>query len=96
MAIIPRKQYTDLFGPTVGDRFHLADTNLVVEVEYDHNAGSYGEEAVYGGGKAIRDGMAQDPPRSTARAHSTSSSPTSWSSTRSWAWSRATSGYAAA
>ncbi|MCQ8193290.1 urease subunit alpha [Streptomyces rugosispiralis] len=61
MAIIPRKQYTDLFGPTVGDRFHLADTNLVVEVEYDHNAGSYGEEAVYGGGKAIRDGMAQDP-----------------------------------
>ncbi|MFI9602049.1 urease subunit alpha [Streptomyces sp. NPDC052043] len=61
MAIIPRKQYTDLFGPTVGDRFHLADTNLVVEVEHDHNAGSYGDEAVYGGGKAIRDGMAQDP-----------------------------------
>ena len=61
MAIIPRKQYTDLFGPTVGDRFHLADTNLVVEVERDFNQGHYGDEAVDGGGKAIRDGMAQDP-----------------------------------
>ncbi|MGF1428287.1 urease subunit alpha [Kitasatospora sp. LaBMicrA B282] len=61
MAVIPRKQYTDLFGPTVGDRFHLADTNLVVEVEHDHNQGHYGDEAVYGGGKGIRDGMAQDP-----------------------------------
>ncbi|WP_330334020.1 urease subunit alpha [Streptomyces sp. NBC_00536] len=61
MAVLSRKQYTDLFGPTVGDRFHLADTNLVVEVEKDHNEGHYGDEAVYGGGKAIRDGMAQDP-----------------------------------
>ncbi|WAL75952.1 urease subunit alpha [Kitasatospora sp. YST-16] len=61
MAILSRKQYTDLFGPTVGDRFHLADTNLVVEVEQDFNQGHYGDEAVYGGGKAIRDGMAQDP-----------------------------------
>ncbi|MBC3841720.1 urease subunit alpha [Streptacidiphilus sp. 4-A2] len=61
MAIIPRRQYTDLFGPTVGDRFHLADTNLLVEVERDFNQGHYGDEAVYGGGKAIRDGMAQDP-----------------------------------
>jgi urease subunit alpha len=61
MAIIPRRQYTDLFGPTVGDRFHLADTNLVVEVEKDFNEGHYGDEAVYGGGKVIRDGMAQDP-----------------------------------
>ena len=61
MAIIPRRQYTDLFGPTVGDRFHLADTNLIVEVEKDHNEGHYGDEAVYGGGKVIRDGMAQDP-----------------------------------
>ncbi len=71
MAIIPRRQYTDLFGPTVGDRFHLADTNLVVEVEYDHNAGSYGDEAVYGGGKAIRDGMAQDPAALNREAPST-------------------------
>ncbi|MBS2535968.1 urease subunit alpha [Catenulispora sp. NF23] len=61
MATLPRKQYTDLFGPTVGDRFHLADTNLVVEVEKDYNVGHYGDEAVYGGGKSIRDGMAQDP-----------------------------------
>ncbi|RAG86155.1 urease subunit alpha [Streptacidiphilus pinicola] len=61
MALIPRSQYTDLFGPTVGDRFHLADTNLVVEIEQDHNEGHYGDEAVYGGGKGIRDGMAQDP-----------------------------------
>ncbi|MER5728156.1 urease subunit alpha [Streptomyces sp. NPDC002138] len=61
MAVLSRKQYTDLFGPTIGDRFHLADTNLVVEVEKDHNEGHYGDEAVYGGGKGIRDGMAQDP-----------------------------------
>ncbi|MYW01110.1 urease subunit alpha [Streptomyces sp. SID3343] len=67
MAIISRRQYTDLFGPTVGDRFHLADTNLIVEVEHDHNAGSYGDEAVYGGGKVIRDGMAQDPAATAAR-----------------------------
>ena len=61
MAVLPRKQYTDLYGPTVGDRFHLADTNLVVEVEKDFNEGLYGDEAVYGGGKSVRDGMAQDP-----------------------------------
>ncbi|MFD6890232.1 urease subunit alpha [Streptomyces sp. NPDC059957] len=61
MAVLSRKQYTDLFGPTVGDRFHLADTNLVIEVEKDHNEGHYGDEAVYGGGKGIRDGMGQDP-----------------------------------
>ena len=61
MTTMARKTYTDLFGPTVGDRFRLADTNLVVEVERDYNAGHYGDEAVYGGGKAIRDGMGQDP-----------------------------------
>ncbi|MCX4744968.1 urease subunit alpha [Kitasatospora sp. NBC_01287] len=67
MAIIPRRQYTDLFGPTVGDRFRLADTNLVVEVEQDFNQGHYGDEAVYGGGKGIRDGMAQDPAATSLR-----------------------------
>ncbi|MBD0673761.1 urease subunit alpha [Streptomyces sp. CBMA156] len=67
MAILSRRQYTDLFGPTVGDRFHLADTNLVVEVEQDFNQGHYGDEAVYGGGKAIRDGMAQDPAATSAQ-----------------------------
>ncbi len=67
MAILPRRQYTDLFGPTVGDRFHLADTNLVVEVERDVNQGHYGDEVVYGGGKAVRDGMAQDPAATSAQ-----------------------------
>jgi urease subunit alpha len=54
---IPRKQYADLFGPTVGDRVRLADTELVIEVEKDFT--SYGDEAVFGGGKVIRDGMGQ-------------------------------------
>ncbi|WP_194861717.1 urease subunit alpha [Dietzia sp. SYD-A1] len=66
-TVLPRATYTDIYGPTVGDRLTLADTVLTVEVESDHNAvttdgsSGYGEEAVYGGGKAIRDGMAQDP-----------------------------------
>lgn len=61
MAVIPRKQYTDLFGPTVGDKVQLADTNLVIEIEKDYAADSYGDEVVYGGGKSARDGMASDP-----------------------------------
>jgi urease subunit alpha len=61
MAIISRKQYTDLFGPTVGDRVQLADTNLVIEIEKDYAEGHYGDEVVYGGGKTARDGMAADP-----------------------------------
>lgn len=61
MAIISRKQYTDLFGPTTGDRVHLADSNLVIEIEKDFNEGHYGDEVVYGGGKSARDGMAADP-----------------------------------
>ncbi|NDD15267.1 MAG: urease subunit alpha, partial [Betaproteobacteria bacterium] len=50
-----------MFGPTVGDRVRLADTGLVIEVEQDFTlrAGSYGEEVKFGGGKTIRDGMAQ-------------------------------------
>jgi urease subunit alpha len=50
-----------MFGPTVGDRLRLADTDLVIEVEADYTlrAGSYGEEVKFGGGKTIRDGMAQ-------------------------------------
>jgi urease subunit alpha len=50
-----------MFGPTVGDRVRLADTDLIVEVEQDHTlrAGGYGEEVKFGGGKTIRDGMAQ-------------------------------------
>lgn len=56
---IPRKQYVDLFGPTVGDRIRLADTELLIEVEKDLT--SYGDEAVFGGGKVLRDGMGQSP-----------------------------------
>nr|WP_281268897.1 urease subunit alpha [Branchiibius hedensis] len=61
MAILSRKEYTDLFGPTRGDKVQLADTNLVIEIEKDFAEGHYGDEVVYGGGKSARDGMAQDP-----------------------------------
>jgi urease subunit alpha len=54
---IPRKQYADLFGPTTGDRVRLADTDLLIEIEQDFT--SYGDEAVFGGGKVLRDGMGQ-------------------------------------
>ncbi len=54
---IPRKRYVDLFGPTVGDKIRLADTDLIVEVEKDLL--KYGDEVVFGGGKSARDGMAQ-------------------------------------
>src|SRR6185312_16077447 len=52
-----RRAYADMFGPTVGDRVRLADTNLIVEVEKDFTI--YGEEVKFGGGKVIRDGMGQ-------------------------------------
>jgi urease subunit alpha len=61
MATIGKRAYAEMFGPTVGDRLRLADTNLVIEVEQDFTlqAGGYGEEVKFGGGKTIRDGMAQ-------------------------------------
>ncbi len=61
MATIGRRAYAEMFGPTVGDKLRLADTDLMVEVEADYTlrAGSYGEEVKFGGGKTIRDGMAQ-------------------------------------
>jgi urease subunit alpha len=61
MATIPRRAYAEMFGPTTGDRVRLADTDLVIEVEDDYTlrAGGYGEEVKFGGGKTIRDGMAQ-------------------------------------
>src|SRR5919206_4648081 len=52
-----RAAYADMFGPTVGDRLRLADTELVIEVERDLT--TYGEEVKFGGGKVIRDGMGQ-------------------------------------
>src|SRR6202165_311212 len=54
---IGRRAYVEMFGPTVGDRVRLADTELLIEVEKDFTV--YGEEVKFGGGKVIRDGMGQ-------------------------------------
>ncbi|QBB70686.1 urease subunit alpha [Pseudolysobacter antarcticus] len=54
---ISRRAYAEMFGPTVGDRVRLADTELFIEVEKDFTI--YGEEVKFGGGKVIRDGMGQ-------------------------------------
>lgn len=51
------KKYASMFGPTVGDKVRLADTNLIIEVEKDYTV--YGDEIKFGGGKTIRDGMGQ-------------------------------------
>ncbi|MEY3953519.1 MAG: hypothetical protein RLZZ397_399 [Pseudomonadota bacterium] len=61
MATINRQAYADMYGPTIGDRVQLADTQLILQVEDDYTlrAGGYGEEVKFGGGKTIRDGMAQ-------------------------------------
>lgn len=55
MAELSRKQYADLYGPTTGDKIRLGNTQLYVEIERDLRV--YGEEAMYGGGKTLRDGM---------------------------------------
>ncbi|SHG46556.1 urease subunit alpha [Cognatishimia maritima] len=57
-ATIKRSDYAAMFGPTVGDKVRLADTDLIIEVEKDLT-GPYGEEVKFGGGKVIRDGMGQ-------------------------------------
>lgn len=54
-----QSQYTSLYGPTIGDSVRLGDTNLFAKVEKDF--ATYGDEATFGGGKSIRDGMAQNP-----------------------------------
>jgi urease subunit alpha len=54
---ISRQAYAEMFGPTLGDRIRLADTDLVIEIERDFTV--YGEEVKFGGGKVIRDGMGQ-------------------------------------
>jgi urease subunit alpha len=54
-----RKQYADIFGPTVGDAIRLADSELFIEIEKDYT--TYGDEVKFGGGKVIRDGMGQHP-----------------------------------
>ncbi len=56
-AKISRRGYAAMFGPTVGDKVRLADTDLIIEVEKDFT--TYGEEVKFGGGKVIRDGMGQ-------------------------------------
>ena len=57
MARITRRAYAEMFGPTVGDKVRLGDTDLFIEVERDFAI--YGEEVKFGGGKVIRDGMGQ-------------------------------------
>jgi urease subunit alpha len=57
MQRIDRSAYASMYGPTLGDRVRLADTELVIEVERDYTL--YGEEVKFGGGKVIRDGMGQ-------------------------------------
>ena len=54
---LPRSVYVSMYGPTVGDKVRLADTDLIIEVERDYT--TYGEEVKFGGGKVIRDGMGQ-------------------------------------
>ncbi|MEH2447700.1 MAG: urease subunit alpha [Nostoc sp.] len=56
---IDRRAYAEIYGPTVGDRIRLADTELFIEVEQDFT--TYGDEVKFGGGKVIRDGMGQSP-----------------------------------
>lgn len=57
MTELDRRRYANLYGPTTGDRIRLADTDLLIEIERDHCAG--GDEAVFGGGKVIRESMGQ-------------------------------------
>ena len=57
MSTISRQAYADMFGPTVGDRVRLADTDLILEIEKDY--ATYGNEVKFGGGKVIRDGQGQ-------------------------------------
>jgi len=57
MKTISRQAYMEMFGPTVGDRVRLADTDLWIQVEEDR--AHYGDEVKFGGGKVIRDGMGQ-------------------------------------
>ena len=57
MVKMTRQAYAEMYGPTVGDRVRLGDTELIIEVEEDRT--SYGDEVKFGGGKVIRDGMGQ-------------------------------------
>ncbi len=56
---ISKQKYASMYGPTVNDRFRLADTSLIAKIEKDYTI--YGEESKFGGGKTVRDGMSQSP-----------------------------------
>ncbi len=58
MTQVSRHEYVGLFGPTVGDKIRLGDTDLYIEIEKDLRV--YGDELIYGGGKTMRDGMGYD------------------------------------
>ena len=66
MARIDRRAYAEMFGPTVGDKVRLGDTELFIAVEKDFTI--YGEEVKFGGGKVIRDGMGQSQVTNTTAA----------------------------
>jgi urease subunit alpha len=55
---VDRKQYANILGPTAGDKIRLGDTEIIIEIEKDFT--HYGDEAVFGGGKTVRDGMGQN------------------------------------
>ena len=57
MKKIDKKEYISMYGPTIGDKVRLGDTDLFIEVEKDYTV--YGDEMKFGGGKTIRDGMGQ-------------------------------------
>ena len=56
---VNRIKYANIYGPTVGDKIRLGDTELFIQIEKDFNSDHYGEESTFGGGKNVRDGMAQ-------------------------------------
>jgi len=56
---VNRVKYANMFGPTVGDKIRLGDTDLFIQIEKDFNSAHYGEESTFGGGKNLRDGMSQ-------------------------------------
>lgn len=60
---VDRLKYANIYGPTVGDKLRLGDTELFIQIEKDFNSEIYGDETMFGGGKNIRDGMAQSSTR---------------------------------
>lgn len=70
MAQISRQEYNNLFGPTVGDKIRLGNTNLYVEIEKDLRV--YGDEVVYGGGKQYATAWAPPTPSLLTADHLTS------------------------